>query len=56
MRKSCSFSKSRAMHAARIKIVIDNYNFTLCRLPLNFYGVVRWLRWRASAGSAELVF
>ena len=26
VRKSCSFSKSLAMHTARIKIVIDNYN------------------------------
>ena len=26
VRKSCSFSKSLAMHNARIKIVIDNYN------------------------------
>jgi len=29
VRKSCSFSKSLAMHTARIKIVIDNYNLTL---------------------------
>ncbi len=29
VRKSCSFSKSLAMHMARIKIVIDNYNLTL---------------------------
>ena len=29
VRKSCSFSKSLVMHAARIKIVIDNYNLTL---------------------------
>ena len=28
VRKSCSFSKSLSMHAARIKIVIDNYNIT----------------------------
>ena len=26
VRKSCSFNKSLAMHNARIKIVIDNYN------------------------------
>ncbi len=26
---NCSFSKSLLMHTARIKIVIDNYNFTL---------------------------
>jgi insertion element IS1 protein InsB len=26
VRKSCSFSKALAMHTARIKIVIDNYN------------------------------
>ena len=26
VRRSCSFSKSLAMHTARIKIVIDNYN------------------------------
>ena len=29
VRKSCSFRKSLAMHTARIKIVIDNYNLTL---------------------------
>ncbi|MGI4871536.1 MAG: IS1 family transposase [Janthinobacterium lividum] len=29
VRKSCSFSKDLAMHEARIKIVIDNYNITL---------------------------
>ena len=29
VRKSCSFSKSLAMHNARIRIVIDNYNCTL---------------------------
>lgn len=29
VRKSCSFSKKLAMHTARIKIVIDNYNLTL---------------------------
>ena len=29
VRKSYSFSKSLAMHTARIKIVIDNYNLTL---------------------------
>jgi len=29
VRKSCSFSKSLAMHTARIKIVIDDYNLTL---------------------------
>ena len=29
VRKSCSFSKSLAMHTARIKIVFDNYNNTL---------------------------
>ena len=29
VRKSCSFSKLLAMHTARIKIVIDNYNLTL---------------------------
>ena len=29
VRKSCSFSKNLAMHTARIKIVIDNYNLTL---------------------------
>lgn len=29
VRKSCSFSKSLAMHSARIKIVIDKYNLTL---------------------------
>ena len=29
VRKSCSFSKSLAMHTARIKLVIDNYNLTL---------------------------
>ena len=29
VRKSCSFSKSLAMHTARIKIGIDNYNLTL---------------------------
>ena len=29
VRKSCSFSKSLAMHTARIKIVIDNYNLSL---------------------------
>jgi len=29
VRKSYSFSKSLAMHTARIKIVIDNYNPTL---------------------------
>lgn len=29
VRKTCSFSKSLAMHAARIKIVIDNHNLTL---------------------------
>ena len=29
VRKSCSFSKSLAMHSTRIKIVIDNYNTTL---------------------------
>ena len=29
VRKSCSFSKALAMHTARIKIVIDNYNITL---------------------------
>lgn len=29
VRKSCSFSKSLAMHNARIRIVIDNHNRTL---------------------------
>lgn len=29
VRKSCSFSKSLAMHTARIKLVIDKYNLTL---------------------------
>ena len=29
VRKSCSFSKSLAMHTARIKSVIDKYNLTL---------------------------
>lgn len=29
VRKSCSFSKSLAIHTARIKIVIDNYTPTL---------------------------
>ena len=29
VRKSCSFSKSLAMHFARIKIAIDNHNSTL---------------------------
>ena len=29
VRKSCSFSRCRIMHHARIKIVIDNYNITL---------------------------
>ena len=29
LRKSCSFSKSLAMHAARIKIVTDKHNNTL---------------------------
>jgi len=29
VRKSCSFSKSRLMHDARIGIVINNYNTTL---------------------------
>lgn len=29
VRKSCSFSKSLAIHTARIKIVIDNYTLTL---------------------------
>ena len=29
VRKTCSFSKSLNMHAARIKIVIDNHNLTL---------------------------
>nr|WP_223827670.1 IS1 family transposase [Hymenobacter armeniacus] len=29
VRKTCSFSKSLAMHAARIKIVIDKHNVTL---------------------------
>jgi insertion element IS1 protein InsB len=26
VRKSCSFNKSLAMHTARIKTVVDNYN------------------------------
>ena len=29
MRKTCSFSKSRTMHDARLKIAINNYNATL---------------------------
>ena len=29
VRRSCSFSQSLAMHTARIKIMIDNYNLTL---------------------------
>jgi insertion element IS1 protein InsB len=29
VRRSCSFSKKLAIHTARIKIVIDNYNLTL---------------------------
>ena len=29
VRKSCSFSKSLVMHTARIKIIIDNYNWNI---------------------------
>ena len=29
VRKACSFSKALAMHDARLKIVIDNFNTTL---------------------------
>ena len=38
VRKSCSFSKSLAMHTARLKICIDNHNFqltTISNSPLN---------------------
>ena len=37
VRKSCSFSKSLAMHTARIKFIIDKHNLTLKLTTALFY-------------------